>query len=564
MSYEVLARKWRPQQFDEVVGQDHVTQTLKNAIKTGRIANAYLFVGPRGIGKTSLARIFSKALNCVKGPTVTPCDKCDSCREIMAGTSFDVLEIDGASNNTVDQVRDLRDTVKYAPSHGKYRIYVIDEVHMLSVSAFNALLKTLEEPPPHAKFIFATTEPQKVLATIVSRCQRFDLHRISIPLIIERLKIIAKAEKVSIDDDALLAIARGAEGGLRDAESALDQLISFRGSKIVEEDVLSVFGLVPRSMLENTAGKILAGDIKALIRLVAELDEAGKDLQRFVIEMIEYFKNLLVCLNIGDTAEGLDMTEAQIDVLKEQSKSTNTERVLRVTDILSESEDKMRHALSMRSILEVALIRCARAAVVVSIEEIISQINALKSGGVITEKKKLDAEDGKASKSRQESAGDNGQHTANNKQELEMLVGKWREIVEKIGKMAISAKSPLIDARPASVEGNRVVIAVDPEFADEIEELKSSRNLKAVQHVLSAVLNRTVTPDFEVKEVDKAQKTGSLDENMTGGQEKAPSNMPASDGTAEKGKKTKKEWMKEPAVQKTLEMFGGTIVEIRE
>src|SRR5260221_8604268 len=214
--YQVLARKWRPQQFDDVVGQEHVTTTLKNAIEQNRLAHAYLFVGPRGIGKTSTARIFAKALNCVKGPTVTPCDKCDNCKEITEGRSLDVLEIDGASNNGVEQERELRDTVRYAPARGKFKIYIIDEVHMLTTQAFNPLLNTLKEPPAQVKFIFATTEPQKVLPTILSRCQRFDLRRIPANLIVKHLKEIAKKEKVLVDDEALAAIARGAEGGLRD------------------------------------------------------------------------------------------------------------------------------------------------------------------------------------------------------------------------------------------------------------------------------------------------------------------------------------------------------------
>ena len=280
MAYEVLARKWRPQKFDDVVGQEHVTQTLKNAIKGDRVAHAYLFVGPRGVGKTSTARIFAKALNCEKGPTATPCDQCDSCKEIMAGNNLDVLEIDAASNTGVDNVRDLRDNVRYAPSRGPFKIYIIDEVHMLSTAAFNALLKTLEEPPKHVKFVFATTEPQKVPATILSRCQRFDLRRISVKDIVKRLTEVAEAEKIEIDEDAMLAIARGAEGGLRDAESSLDQLIAFRGKNIGEEDVLSVFGLVARHALDELAVAVLKGNIVAAIKLVAEMDESGKDIQR--------------------------------------------------------------------------------------------------------------------------------------------------------------------------------------------------------------------------------------------------------------------------------------------
>ncbi|MBT3193353.1 MAG: DNA polymerase III subunit gamma/tau, partial [Verrucomicrobia bacterium] len=325
MAYEVLARKWRPQQFDDVVGQDHVTQTLKNAISSNRIHHAYLFVGPRGIGKTSVARIFAKALNCLDGgPTATPCDKCGSCLEIMKGTSLDVLEIDGASNNGVDQVRELRETVKFAPTRSKFKLYIIDEVHMLSTAAFNALLKTLEEPPPHVKFMFATTEPEKVLATIVSRCQRFDLRRISVPKIVERLELIAEADGISADSDALLAIARGAEGGLRDAESAFDQLISFKGKEIAEDDVLSVFGLVSRSTLEQLAEHVLTGDIKGLIGIVGELDASGKDLRRLVIEIMAHFRNLLICLNVDDPSENLDLTSEQIATLSAQAKLTNT------------------------------------------------------------------------------------------------------------------------------------------------------------------------------------------------------------------------------------------------
>src|SRR5215831_7192662 len=246
MAYQVIARKYRPQRFSDVIGQKHVTQTLANAIEQKRIAHAYLFCGPRGTGKTTIARIFAKCLNCTKGPSVTFPDDDLRCVEIAEGRSLDVLEIDGASNNGVEQVRELRETCKYAPASSRFKIYIIDEVHMLTKEAFNALLKTLEEPPAHVKFMFATTEPEKVLPTILSRCQRFDLRRIPVSLIVPHLAHIAKNEKVKVEGAALEAIARGADGGLRDAESALDQLISFCGEQILEADVLSMFGLTAK------------------------------------------------------------------------------------------------------------------------------------------------------------------------------------------------------------------------------------------------------------------------------------------------------------------------------
>src|SRR5882724_10982718 len=334
MSYQVIARKYRPQTFADVIGQDHVTQTLRHAIEQNRIAHAYLFCGPRGTGKTTIARIFAKALNCTGGLKVDFDDKDDRVKEITEGRSIDVLEIDGASNNGVEQVRELRETCKYAPASSKFKIYIIDEVHMLSTAAFNALLKTLEEPPEHVKFMFATTDPEKVLPTILSRCQRFDLRRIPVSLIAKHLTEIAKLEKVKIDPAALYAIARGAEGAMRDAESTLDQLISFCGDKIEESDVLSMFGLTAQGQLLDLARCVLAGEVEKALRQLNDLANNGKDLGRLLSDLLNHFRNLLIFqVSRGDLSM-IEVSEAEGASISEQSKMAGTEWLTRIMEVL--------------------------------------------------------------------------------------------------------------------------------------------------------------------------------------------------------------------------------------
>lgn len=378
MSYQVIARKYRPQRFSDVVGQEHVTTTLANAISAGRIAHGYLFCGPRGTGKTTLARIFAKALNCTGGPKVDFDDNDPRVKEITEGRSLDVLEIDGASNNGVDQVRELRDTAKFAPAASKFKIYIIDEVHMLSTAAFNALLKTLEEPPAHVKFLFATTDPEKVLPTILSRCQRFDLRRIPAALIVKHLAWIAKQEGVDIDDAALHAIARGADGGMRDAESTLDQLISFCGGKIVENDVLSMFGLAARAQLLALAEAMLAGDNAATLRLLDELAGSGKDLGRLLGDLLNHFRNLLLFQVAGGDSSLLTVSEAELVALKEQSKRIDSDALTRVMEVLSAAEGRQRDVASKRIFLEVTLLKAIQAREASSIDAVLKQLKALR------------------------------------------------------------------------------------------------------------------------------------------------------------------------------------------
>ena len=376
-----LPLKYRPMTFDDVVGQEHVTRTLRNALESGRIANAYLFVGPRGIGKTTLSRIFAKALNCSSPKGVEPCGECENCRQIAAGRSLDVTELDAASHNKVEDVRPIIEAVQFKPTVSKYKIFIIDECHMLTPSAWNALLKTLEEPPPYVKFVFATTEGDKVLATIVSRCQRFDLRRIQTHQIAARLQYICGKEGITADQDALLAIARGAEGGMRDALSSLDQLIAFKGNTITEEDALSVFGLVSRKALEDLAGAILKGDAAAILQSVEAFDSAGKNMRRLAGELLRHFRNLIVYQSLGGQTASLEATPDQIKTLAEQAKLCDASRIFRVADQLAAMEDKLRYALSVRTLIEMTLLRAARIATVASIEELMRAVRALAAQG---------------------------------------------------------------------------------------------------------------------------------------------------------------------------------------
>ncbi|MCX6861217.1 MAG: DNA polymerase III subunit gamma/tau [Verrucomicrobia bacterium] len=378
MSYQVIARKYRPQRFADVVGQEHVTTTLANAIRLGRIAHGYLFCGPRGTGKTTLARIFAKALNCTGGPSAEFDDSDPRVKEITEGRSLDVLEIDGASNNGVDQVRELRDTAKFAPASGKFKIYIIDEVHMLSTAAFNALLKTLEEPPPHVKFLFATTDPEKVLPTILSRCQRFDLRRIPAALIVKHLAWIAEQEKVSIDADALLAIARGADGGMRDAESTLDQLISFCGDRIVESDVLSMFGLAARAQLMQLVDGLLEGNVATTLRILEELTGSGKDLGRLLADLLNHFRNLLLFLVSGSEAGLLNVSEAEMGALTRQAKLIDADALTRVMEVLSAAEGRQREVASKRIFMEVTLLKVIQAREATSLDAVLKQLKAMR------------------------------------------------------------------------------------------------------------------------------------------------------------------------------------------
>ncbi|NDV60938.1 DNA polymerase III subunit gamma/tau [Puniceicoccales bacterium CK1056] len=367
--YQVIARRWRPQRFEDIVGQDHIVRTLRNAIENERIAHAYLFVGPRGTGKTSTARVFAKALNAEGGPKSNPSDETEISQAIMNGSCMDVIEIDGASNNSVDQIRALREECQYAPAQCTFKIYIIDEVHMLSTSAFNALLKTLEEPPAHVKFIFATTEAQKVLATIVSRCQRFEFRPISEEVLVERLTQIAKSEKVKVDEKALWSIARLASGGMRDAQSILDQMISFCGTEISEQDVLDVYGLVGSSRIEQLGEAMGKADFPTIVQLVETFSAEGRDLYRVLLDLETLVReSLMEAIQGGGKSSKL-------------GASLSSESLLRMLDALQQSETGLQKGLSEKVNFEVALLRAVEASQVRAIDNLVRELKGLQDSG---------------------------------------------------------------------------------------------------------------------------------------------------------------------------------------
>jgi DNA polymerase III subunit gamma/tau len=356
VSYQVFARKYRPKTFDDVLGQDHVVRTLRNAIAQKRLAHAYLFVGPRGTGKTSTARILAKALNCTNGPKADFDPDESVCIEIAEGRSLDVLEIDGASNNGVDQVRDLRESVRFAPASGQFKIYYIDEVHMLTNAAFNALLKTLEEPPPHVKFIFATTEANKILPTILSRCQRFDLRPIPTDLIAKHLLHIADLEGVTLEKTAAWAVAKGADGGMRDAQSMLDQLVSFCGNTITEANVLDVFGFTSREKVAQLGGALLARDTPTALSLIQKEAETGRELSQLLGELVGALRSLLIA-KLDPSADGEGIPTDLWEGLVKAADAYPPDRILSAIDVFAETEGRMKWSTNKRLHLELGLIK---------------------------------------------------------------------------------------------------------------------------------------------------------------------------------------------------------------
>lgn len=589
MSYQVIARKYRPQRFEDVVGQEHVTQTLANAVRQGRIAHAYMFCGPRGTGKTTVARIFAKCLNCKGGPKVEFAEDDPQCVEIAEGRSLDVLEIDGASNNGVEQVRDLRETVKYAPASSKFKIYIIDEVHMLSVAAFNALLKTLEEPPGHVKFLFATTDPEKVLPTILSRCQRFDLRRIPAALMVRHMAKIAQAEAVTVGEAALYAIARGAEGSLRDAESTLDQLISLCGSEIGEADVLSMFGLASRAQVLTLAEAVLGGDTAVALRELEGLARGGKDLGRLLTDLLNHFRNLLVYEVSRGDLQLLEASEAEVAALKAQAEKSGAESVARVLEVLSEAESRFGDAVSKKIALEVTLWRAIQARAAVSVEAVLQRLTELRKeategierGSAEPDRGELAPMGGavradRVPAERTEAAAGPPAAPAGGSVPMPdaaappALVGAqdietiWSGLLEAVGRVSPFTRSYLLKAFPVSLAKNVLVVGFEPEFASYLPLVDNPKN----HTLLQTKLKELGRPDTGVKftEAKSPPPRTRTAEVATGTAPTGDGGGAAAVGKAEKGKATRldpAEFKNDPLIKQALEVFRGHIVEVR-
>ena len=532
MTYQVLARRLRPQRFDEVVGQEHVTRTLQAAIGAGRIAHAFLFTGPRGVGKTTTARILAKCLNCERGPTPEPCNACSNCREIADAIAFDVLEIDGASHTQVDKMRDLMETVAHRPIKSRFKVYIIDEVHMLSQHSFNALLKTLEEPPDHVKFIFATTDPHKVLPTVVSRCQRYDLRRIGLGELRAQLRRTVDAEGLPLSDDAIALVAREAEGSLRDAQSLLEQVLAVAGTDADDATVRDVLGAADRRLLVAVVDGILAGDAAACVRDLAQLYVHGYDAQRFCRDLLDHFRHLAVLKVTGDRGLLADLPEGEVAVLVRQAELRSADDFQRFFHLLLETDEALStpaRTVDPQLVLEMCVVRLATLPPLLPMADVLRRLDAL--GGVPP------AGDGggrgatAAATPRPAAPGGPRGATAAGGGPL------WDRFLARVREEKVSLYMALAAGRLVSAEGGALTIGIENEAMR--RELTRKETLDRLRAIASDVAGRALQVDIGPP----------------------PS---GTEGPAGAARKKKEETLADPLVQAAVDIFGAEVRSVRD
>lgn len=475
MPYTVFALKWRPKNFAEIIGQNHIVTTLKSALEKNRLAHAYLFAGPRGVGKTSTARILAKALNCKNGPTVNPCHKCSSCLEISQGRSLDVIEIDGASNRGIDEIRTLRENVKFAPTQGKFKIYIIDEVHMLTQEAFNALLKTLEEPPRFVKFVFATTQPHKVIPTILSRCQRFDFRRIPVMEIIAQLERIVAVENIDVDREVLLCLAKSSDGSLRDAESILDQLVSFSKGRVSLEDVVSILGLVEEEALFQITDKIIQKDAKQALGILNNIIDEGKDISVFLGSLIEHLRNLMIAKVTQADSKLIDLPGEICERLLRQSQAFSLEEIFSAFNILVNTQEMTKRLESLRIPLEISLVKLAH-------DKRSATLN-LQSPKQPQETEQVTIQEESPSGSIKSIPLDN-------------IKGAWKKIIDDLSRIKISIATYLSEGYPAKLENNILTIAFPKDYLLHKESLERKENKAIIEKLISGLFDINLKINF--------------------------------------------------------------------
>ena len=562
MEYLVLARKFRPQSFDDVAGQEHVVKTLRNAIGQGRVAHAFLFSGPRGVGKTSVARILAKSLNCEKGPTAAPCNECANCREITAGSSLDVREIDGASNRGIDEIRELRENVRFAPAASRYKIYIIDEVHMLTREAFNALLKTLEEPPAHVIFIFATTENHKVPATILSRCQCYDFRRISLAEITANLGRVAAAEKIRISPTALSWIAEAGDGSMRDAQSIFDQVISYAGMDIIDNDVEEILGLVDRRYLLHLSASVLVRDAGNCLLILEEAYLAGLDIKHFYSMLLKHFRNMLLVKIAADGSSSFDIAPEQIAELKKQVANTTKETLQRYVEILIAEEDSFRHSQETRIKLETIIVRLAYLEEVIPIGEIMATIETIEQRlqqGLVTDGK-IQKPGAKSSMSAEKSSVSVNSGAKNGVAVSVIQPDDQTEDVRPTGNLAelgnnfkkfIKKENPILGAKTVAAEvsdfaGGTLTLNF-PKGYIFLEDLGEKSQLEQLTQIAKKFFQEDITIKISAKETDKPASAANNGRSKT-----------------DNINNVKREALNNPLLQKVMDEFAGAeIVEIK-